>query len=121
MIQARTSGGSPVRVVKTRWMIPSCACHSGNGSARAPERDDLDVALGIERQEIGQWGGDGDAALLMDRQAKLGERSISRPRQQKSRPVTGGFLVYQSEEAQASSAGASSASTAISPGSAFGS
>jgi hypothetical protein len=49
------------------------------------------------------------------------ERSISRPRQQKSRPVTGGFLVYQSEEAQASSAGASSASTAISPGSAFGS
>jgi hypothetical protein len=49
-----TSGGSPVRVVKMRWTIPSRACHSGNGSARAPERDDLDMALGIERQEIGE-------------------------------------------------------------------
>jgi hypothetical protein len=65
-------------VVKTRWTIPSCACHSGNGCASAPERDDLDVALGIERQEIGQWGGDGDAALLMDRQAKLGEQEPPR-------------------------------------------
>ncbi len=73
-----TSGGSPVRVGKTRWTIPSCACHSGNSSASASERDDLDMALGIEGQEIGQWGGDGDAALLMDLQAKLGEQEPAR-------------------------------------------
>jgi len=32
----------------------------------------------MERQEIGQWGGDGHAALVMVRQAKLGEQEPPR-------------------------------------------